>query len=122
MTRTERGNVNTSLSHVTRDVTVQKNVTKANKRKNECNFVQACRKHVQPTHHITEQQRLWQVQFVKDAKRQAQRRGLTGKEVKDLNTFVKEKIKEMIKECNHNMHAMSDFEDLSISSSNKSIQ
>eukprot|EP00957_Ditylum_brightwellii_P067668 5136184-Ditylum_brightwellii.AAC.1 len=35
----------------------------------ECNYYQACRKHVQPTHHITEKQRLWQVHFVKDAKR-----------------------------------------------------
>eukprot|EP00957_Ditylum_brightwellii_P049375 3745789-Ditylum_brightwellii.AAC.1 len=45
----------------------------------KCNFVQACRKHVQSTHHITEQQRLWQVQFVKDAKRCAKRCSLTGK-------------------------------------------
>eukprot|EP00957_Ditylum_brightwellii_P057253 4338594-Ditylum_brightwellii.AAC.1 len=36
----------------------------------KCNFVQAHRKHVQSTHHITEQQRLRQVWFVKDAKRQ----------------------------------------------------
>eukprot|EP00957_Ditylum_brightwellii_P169301 12885454-Ditylum_brightwellii.AAC.1 len=33
----------------------------------ECNFVQARRKHIQLTHCITEQQRLWQVRFVKDA-------------------------------------------------------
>eukprot|EP00957_Ditylum_brightwellii_P133284 10163083-Ditylum_brightwellii.AAC.1 len=45
-----------------------------------------------------------------------------GKEVKDLNEFIKDKIKDTIKECNPNMQAMSDFEDLSISSSNKSIQ
>eukprot|EP00957_Ditylum_brightwellii_P139267 10614023-Ditylum_brightwellii.AAC.1 len=45
-----------------------------------------------------------------------------GKEVKDLNAFVKEKIHETIKECNHNMNAINDFEDLSISSSNESIQ
>eukprot|EP00957_Ditylum_brightwellii_P204190 15338057-Ditylum_brightwellii.AAC.1 len=45
------------------------------------NFVQARRKYIQPTHHIMEQQRLQQVRFVKDAKR----RSLTGKEVKDLN-------------------------------------
>eukprot|EP00957_Ditylum_brightwellii_P165114 12571421-Ditylum_brightwellii.AAC.1 len=68
----------------------------------KCNFVQSCRKHVQPMYCIMEQQRLRQVQFVKDAKRQ-------------------DKIKETIKECNCNMHAMSDFEDLSISLSNKSI-
>eukprot|EP00957_Ditylum_brightwellii_P096805 7372111-Ditylum_brightwellii.AAC.1 len=37
--------------------------------KNKCNFVQACRKNIQPMHHIMEQQRLWQVWFVKDAKR-----------------------------------------------------
>eukprot|EP00957_Ditylum_brightwellii_P109626 8361508-Ditylum_brightwellii.AAC.1 len=87
-----------------------------------CNFVQAHRKHVQPTHHIIEQQRLWQVQFVKDAKRCAKRHGLTGKEVKDLNTFVKDKINETIKEHNRDKHATSNSEDLSISSSNESIQ
>eukprot|EP00957_Ditylum_brightwellii_P080301 6107639-Ditylum_brightwellii.AAC.1 len=84
----------------------------------ECNFVQSHRKHVQPTHCITEQQRLWQVWFVKDAKRCS----LTGKEVKDLNAIVKDKIKEMIKERNHDMHVISNFKDLSISLSNKSIQ
>eukprot|EP00957_Ditylum_brightwellii_P021201 1598181-Ditylum_brightwellii.AAC.1 len=68
-----------------------------------------------------EQQRLRQVWFVKDAERQAKKRGLTGKEVKDLNTFVKDRIKEMIKERKHNMHAMSNFEDLSISLRIKSI-
>eukprot|EP00957_Ditylum_brightwellii_P194299 14798076-Ditylum_brightwellii.AAC.1 len=88
----------------------------------KCNFVQDHRKHVQPTHCITEQQRLWQVQFVKDTKRQAKRRGLTGKEVKDLNAFVKDKIDEMIKERDRNMHVMSNFKDISISVSNKSIQ
>eukprot|EP00957_Ditylum_brightwellii_P118083 9005680-Ditylum_brightwellii.AAC.1 len=36
--------------------------------------------------------------------------------------FVKDKINETIKECGRNMHAMSDFEDLSISSSDESIQ
>eukprot|EP00957_Ditylum_brightwellii_P122699 9357592-Ditylum_brightwellii.AAC.1 len=51
----------------------------------ECNFVQACREHIQTTHRITEKQRLRQVRFVKDAKRCTKRRGLTGKEVKDLN-------------------------------------
>eukprot|EP00957_Ditylum_brightwellii_P025434 1923482-Ditylum_brightwellii.AAC.1 len=44
-----------------------------------------------------------------------------GQKVKDLNMFVKDKIKETIKERNHDMHAMSNFEDLSISFSNKSI-
>eukprot|EP00957_Ditylum_brightwellii_P006613 501770-Ditylum_brightwellii.AAC.1 len=84
----------------------------------ECNSVQACRKHVQTMHPITEQQRLWQVRFVKDAKRH----DLTGKEVMDLNVFIKDKINEMIKERNRNMHTMSNFEDLSISLSKKSIQ
>eukprot|EP00957_Ditylum_brightwellii_P123801 9437407-Ditylum_brightwellii.AAC.1 len=88
----------------------------------KCNFVQSCRKHIQPTHHITEQQRLWQVQFVKDTKRQAKRRSLTGKEVKDLNVSIKEKIKETIKEHNHDMHKMSTFEDMSIYLSKDSIQ
>eukprot|EP00957_Ditylum_brightwellii_P113976 8689407-Ditylum_brightwellii.AAC.1 len=45
---------------------------------NECNFVQAHRKHVQPTHCIIEQQRLWQVRFVKDTKRWAKTQGLAG--------------------------------------------
>ena len=47
---------------------------------------------------------------------------MTGKEVKDLNAFVKDKINETIKEHNHDMHAMSNFKDLSISSSHESIQ
>eukprot|EP00957_Ditylum_brightwellii_P064799 4916854-Ditylum_brightwellii.AAC.1 len=73
-------------------------------------------------HRVTEQQRLWQVRFIKDTKRRAKRRGLTGKEVKDLNAFVKDKIKETIKESNRDMHEMSNFEDLSISLNNESIQ
>eukprot|EP00957_Ditylum_brightwellii_P007968 603372-Ditylum_brightwellii.AAC.1 len=36
--------------------------------------------------------------------------------------FVKDKIKETIKECDCNMHAMNNFKDLSLSSSNDSIQ
>eukprot|EP00957_Ditylum_brightwellii_P156097 11881815-Ditylum_brightwellii.AAC.1 len=88
----------------------------------KCNFVQSCRKHIQPMHCITEQQRLWQVRFVKDAKRQAKKCGLTGKEVKNLNMFVKDKIKETIKERNCYMHTMGNFNKLSISSSNKSIK
>eukprot|EP00957_Ditylum_brightwellii_P088589 6747812-Ditylum_brightwellii.AAC.1 len=69
-----------------------------------------------------EQQRLQQVQFVKDTERRAKKCGLSAKEVKDINTFTKDKINETIKECNHNMHTMSNFEDLSISSSNKIVQ
>eukprot|EP00957_Ditylum_brightwellii_P186017 14162501-Ditylum_brightwellii.AAC.1 len=69
-----------------------------------------------------EQQRLRQVCFMKDAKRRAKKRGLTGREVKDLNMFVKDKIKETIKDHDHNMHAMSNFDNLSISSSNDSIE
>eukprot|EP00957_Ditylum_brightwellii_P037273 2821714-Ditylum_brightwellii.AAC.1 len=64
-------------------------------------------------HHIIEQQRLQQVQFVKDAKTPAKRHGLTGKEIKDLNVFVKDKINKTIKERNHDMHVMSNFKDLS---------
>eukprot|EP00957_Ditylum_brightwellii_P146162 11128968-Ditylum_brightwellii.AAC.1 len=52
----------------------------------------------------------------------SKRQGLIGKEVKDLNTFVKDKINKTIKEHNCNMHVMSDFKDLSISSSNESIK
>eukprot|EP00957_Ditylum_brightwellii_P075112 5707866-Ditylum_brightwellii.AAC.1 len=94
----------------------------------KCDLAKSCKKHVQPTHRITEQQRLRQVRFVKDAKRHAKRHGLTGQEVKDLNTFVKDnvfikdKINETIKERNHNMHAMSNFKDLSISSIDDSIK
>eukprot|EP00957_Ditylum_brightwellii_P043190 3272592-Ditylum_brightwellii.AAC.1 len=51
----------------------------------ECDLAKSRKKHVQPTHRTTEQQRLWQVRFVKDAKRRARKHGLTGKEVKDLN-------------------------------------
>eukprot|EP00957_Ditylum_brightwellii_P024338 1835957-Ditylum_brightwellii.AAC.1 len=69
-----------------------------------------------------EQQRLQQVRFVKDTERRAKRRSLTGKEVKDLNAFVKNKINETIKERDRGMHVMSNFEDLSTSSSNESIQ
>eukprot|EP00957_Ditylum_brightwellii_P024212 1826326-Ditylum_brightwellii.AAC.1 len=47
--------------------------------------------------------------------------GLSAKEVKDLNTFVKDKINKMIKEHCHDMHAMIDFKELLISSSNKTI-
>eukprot|EP00957_Ditylum_brightwellii_P092479 7042224-Ditylum_brightwellii.AAC.1 len=57
-----------------------------------------------------------------DTKRQARRCSLIGKELKDLNAFVKDKIKEAIKEHDCNMHAMSNFKDLSISSSNESTQ
>eukprot|EP00957_Ditylum_brightwellii_P184505 14053110-Ditylum_brightwellii.AAC.1 len=88
----------------------------------ECNCVQAHRKHVHPMHRITEQQRLWQVWFVKDAGRQAKKHGLSAKEVKDLNAFVKDKINETIKELDCNMYMISNFEDLSISSSNKIVQ
>eukprot|EP00957_Ditylum_brightwellii_P057216 4335422-Ditylum_brightwellii.AAC.1 len=66
----------------------------------EYNFTQSHRKHAQPTHHIMEQQRLWHVQFVKDAEKQAKERSLSTKEVKDLNAFTKDKIDEMIKEFN----------------------
>eukprot|EP00957_Ditylum_brightwellii_P033699 2554641-Ditylum_brightwellii.AAC.1 len=88
----------------------------------ECDFYQVCRKHVQPTHCITKQQRLWQVCFVTDVKRHTKKHGLSTKEVKDLNTFVKDKINETTKECDCYMHTMSNFKELSISSSNKSVQ
>eukprot|EP00957_Ditylum_brightwellii_P175302 13345434-Ditylum_brightwellii.AAC.1 len=58
----------------------------------ECDLAKSCKKHVQPMHRSMEQPRLRQVRFVNDAKRQAKKCGLTGKEVKDLNTFVKDKI------------------------------
>eukprot|EP00957_Ditylum_brightwellii_P053556 4057997-Ditylum_brightwellii.AAC.1 len=80
-----------------RDVAVQENVIKASKRQSIVTIMVCvtmaqtsatlyrAKEHIQPMHHIMEQQRLQQVRFVKDAERQAKRRGLTGKEVKDLN-------------------------------------
>eukprot|EP00957_Ditylum_brightwellii_P053383 4046222-Ditylum_brightwellii.AAC.1 len=66
-------------------------------------------------YHITKQQRLQQAQLVEDAKSWAKKCGLNAKEVKDLNTFIKDKINETIKERDSNMHTMRNFEDLSIS-------
>eukprot|EP00957_Ditylum_brightwellii_P066653 5058312-Ditylum_brightwellii.AAC.1 len=88
----------------------------------ECDFTQSHRKHAHPTNCIIEQQRLWQVRFVKDAEKLAKKHGLSAKEVKDINTFVKDKIDETIKEHGRNMYMMSNFKDLSISSSSKSAQ
>eukprot|EP00957_Ditylum_brightwellii_P166702 12690170-Ditylum_brightwellii.AAC.1 len=106
----ERRNIKTSPSCVTRSVMVWENVSKEKGRKSIATIMSR-RKHVQPTYCITEQQRFQQVWFVKDAKRWAKKRSLTGKEVKDLNTFVKDKIKEIFKEHNRDMHVMSNIED-----------
>eukprot|EP00957_Ditylum_brightwellii_P108800 8299537-Ditylum_brightwellii.AAC.1 len=46
----------------------------------ECDLAKSHKKHVQPMHRTTEQQRLQQVRFVKDAERRSRKRGLTGKE------------------------------------------
>eukprot|EP00957_Ditylum_brightwellii_P112347 8566029-Ditylum_brightwellii.AAC.1 len=46
----------------------------------KCDLAKSRKKHVQLTHCTTEEQRLRQVWFVKDAERQARKRGLTGKE------------------------------------------
>eukprot|EP00957_Ditylum_brightwellii_P083578 6352784-Ditylum_brightwellii.AAC.1 len=59
---------------------------------------------------------------MKDAERQAKKRGVTGREFKDLNVFIKDKIKETNKKCNCDMHVMSNFDNLSISSSNDNIE
>eukprot|EP00957_Ditylum_brightwellii_P052192 3957433-Ditylum_brightwellii.AAC.1 len=77
----------------------------------KCNLAKPCKKYIQLTHRIAEQQRLQQVQLVKDAKRRTKRRGLTGQEVNDLNAFIKDKINETIKERDCDMHAISNFED-----------
>eukprot|EP00957_Ditylum_brightwellii_P081556 6204427-Ditylum_brightwellii.AAC.1 len=69
-----------------------------------------------------EQQSLWQVRFVKDAERRAKKRSLTGREVKDPNMFVNNKIKENFKERDRDMHAMSDFDNLSLSSGDESME
>eukprot|EP00957_Ditylum_brightwellii_P146864 11180788-Ditylum_brightwellii.AAC.1 len=47
---------------------------------------------------------------------------LSAKEDKNLNKLVKDKIDKTFKDCNHDIHAMRNFEDLSISSSDESIQ
>eukprot|EP00957_Ditylum_brightwellii_P094140 7167546-Ditylum_brightwellii.AAC.1 len=117
----ERENVKTSPSHITRDDTVWENIVKEKERKSIATTM-SHRKHVQPMHYITEQQRLRQVQFVKGTEMRAKKHSLTGKEVKHLNAFVKDKIKETIKEHNCDMHMMSNFKDLFISSSDKGIQ
>eukprot|EP00957_Ditylum_brightwellii_P168319 12813113-Ditylum_brightwellii.AAC.1 len=80
------------------------------------------KKHAQLTHYITEQQRLQQVWFIKDAEKRAKKCSLSAKKVKGLNMFIKDKINEMIKERNCDMHVMSDFKNLSLFSSNKSVQ
>eukprot|EP00957_Ditylum_brightwellii_P081651 6211485-Ditylum_brightwellii.AAC.1 len=64
----------------------------------------------------------WQVCFVKDAKRSTKKSGLSDKEVEDLNVFVNNKIDKTTKHRNCDMHVMSNFKDLFISSSNESIQ
>eukprot|EP00957_Ditylum_brightwellii_P113069 8622941-Ditylum_brightwellii.AAC.1 len=79
-------------------------------------------KYVHPTHCITEEQRLRQVHFVKDAERHTKKCGLSTKEINDLNAFNKDKIDETIKEHDRNMHAMSNLKELLISSGNKSAQ
>eukprot|EP00957_Ditylum_brightwellii_P072370 5500522-Ditylum_brightwellii.AAC.1 len=58
---------------------------------------------------------------MKDSERRARKRGLKGKEVKDLNAFVKDKVDKTIKERDCNMHAMSNFDNTSLSSSDDSI-
>eukprot|EP00957_Ditylum_brightwellii_P120702 9206554-Ditylum_brightwellii.AAC.1 len=88
----------------------------------ECDIYKACRKYVVPAHCITEKQRLRQVHFIKDTKRCTKKHSLSAKEVKDLNAFVKDKVDKMIKDCNYDMHAMSGFKNLLISSSNESAQ
>eukprot|EP00957_Ditylum_brightwellii_P167710 12767304-Ditylum_brightwellii.AAC.1 len=88
----------------------------------KCDLAKSHKKNFQPTHRTTEQQRLRQVRFVKDTERRARKRGLTGKEVKDLNAFVKDKIDKTIKERDRDMQAMSDFDDIFLSSSNESME
>eukprot|EP00957_Ditylum_brightwellii_P160993 12256868-Ditylum_brightwellii.AAC.1 len=78
--------------------------------------------HTKKEHDSDEQQRIQQVWFVKDTEKQAKKCSLSTKEVKDLNALVKDKTDEMIKERACNMHVMRYFEDLSLSSSNKSVQ
>eukprot|EP00957_Ditylum_brightwellii_P161045 12260844-Ditylum_brightwellii.AAC.1 len=88
----------------------------------EYNYYQVCMKHIQPTHCITEEQRLWQVHFVKDVESRTKKCGLNIKEAKDLNKFGKDNIDETIKQCNCDMHTMSNFKYLSISLSDESVK
>eukprot|EP00957_Ditylum_brightwellii_P140787 10724397-Ditylum_brightwellii.AAC.1 len=83
---------------------------------NERNIYKAHRKHIMITHCITVEKRLRQFCFVKDTKKHTKKRSLNVYEVNDLNMFVNNK------ERNCSMHAMRNFEDLSISSINESIQ
>eukprot|EP00957_Ditylum_brightwellii_P121251 9246299-Ditylum_brightwellii.AAC.1 len=111
----ERGNIKTSPSCVMRECHQGK------RKKKFCNYhepQEACSAHA--LYHGTAEALAGLV--CQGRQKASQKCSLTGREVKDLNAFVKDRIEEMIKEHNHNMHMMSDFKDLSISSSNKSIQ
>eukprot|EP00957_Ditylum_brightwellii_P097435 7421004-Ditylum_brightwellii.AAC.2 len=68
------------------------------------------------------EQRLKQACFVKDANRHAKKHGLVAKDVKDLNTFINDKVNKMLNEHDNNLHVMNSVKELSISSSNESIQ
>eukprot|EP00957_Ditylum_brightwellii_P021913 1652589-Ditylum_brightwellii.AAC.1 len=61
----------------------------------ECNHEIDKRKHYFGDHHITEEDRLRKVHFVKDTKRHAKRhskgQGVNAREMKDLNLLVNDK-------------------------------
>eukprot|EP00957_Ditylum_brightwellii_P146836 11178237-Ditylum_brightwellii.AAC.1 len=131
----EKENVKTSPNCITRDVMVWENVTKEKERKSVETIIVCvtitwmsatlCKPTGSTFSPCTVSQNSrgsGRSGLSRMPKGRPKRCGLTGKEVKDLNAFFKDKIKETIKECNCNMHAMSDFEDLSISSSSKHIQ
>eukprot|EP00957_Ditylum_brightwellii_P175260 13342557-Ditylum_brightwellii.AAC.1 len=79
----EKENITESKNCIMKDIAVWENIMLGSIRffceypwlchhgTKEYNYYQAYRKHVQPTHHITEEQRLQQVLFIKDAKRHA---------------------------------------------------
>eukprot|EP00957_Ditylum_brightwellii_P109132 8325334-Ditylum_brightwellii.AAC.1 len=109
-----------SWNHTMRDVMVKTNITLGSKRKNIV---------ITMVFAIMTQRNVTSIKLtgsmfspLTDTKRCAKKCNLSAKEVKDLNMFVKDKIDEKINQCNCNMHKMSNFKDLSISSSDKSIQ
>eukprot|EP00957_Ditylum_brightwellii_P120980 9227193-Ditylum_brightwellii.AAC.1 len=108
----ERGNVKTHPSCVTRDVTVQQNVTKEKERKSIATIMVCvtmtrkgatlCGAAGNTFSPCTASQN--SRGFGRRRQKAGQKRGLTGKEVKDINAFIKNKIKETIKERNRDMH------------------
>eukprot|EP00957_Ditylum_brightwellii_P119051 9080546-Ditylum_brightwellii.AAC.1 len=122
----EIGNIKTIPSLVTRDIMVWENIIKE-KERNSFATIMVC---FSMTWTSTTLCKLEGSMFSPDTAlqnsrgsgRQTKELSPTGKEVKDLNAFVKNKIKETIKEQDCARHAMSNFKNSSIPLSDKSIQ